>query len=202
MRNGLKKKSNAPKGLMKKTSNKGFDPAVIEDYKSRIKAGGNQFLLEESEENNDECAHFYFIGKYEGREVIYDAVIYTLRLQHQSELFEIAEQKAAKHFPHYKKIVYTEDESGNLQPLDELEEEIGLYIAEAIMDLEEAEEVKVQEHADVDATLDFGVGLDAGLHTEQISAKVIEKFIMDFNKGNLILDPALYSFQTEDEEGV
>ncbi len=185
---------------MKIVDNKGFDPVVIADYKSRIKTGGRGFLWGESEENNDECAHFYFVGKYEGREVIYDAVIYTLRLQHQSELFEIAEHKAAKHFPQYKKITYKEDENGNLQPLDELEEEIGLFIAEVIMDLEEADEVKVREHVDLDTTLDFGVGLDAGLHMEQINVRVIEKFIKDFNEGGLVIDSSLYSFQTEDEE--
>jgi hypothetical protein len=185
---------------MEITGNKGFDRAVIADYKSRIKSGGKGFILEASEENNEECAHFYFVGKFEDREVIYDAVIYTLRLQHQSELFEIAEHRAAKHFPEYKKIAYKEDENGNLQPLDELEEEIGLFMAEVIMDLEEADEVKVREHVDLDAKLDFGIGLDAGIHTEQINSKVIEKFIKDFNEGTLVIDPSLYSFQTEDEQ--
>jgi len=185
---------------MEHLDNKGFDPMVIADYMARIKSGGKGFLFAESEESYNECAHFYFVGKYEGREVIFDAVIYTLRLQHQSELLEIAESKAANHFPQYKKIVYKEDENGNLQSLNELEEEIGLFIAEVIMDLEEAEEVKVQEHVDMDTKLDFGIGLDAGLHTEQITIKIIEKFIKDFNGGNHSLDPALYSFQTEDEE--
>ncbi len=202
MRHGFLDSSLYIQELMKKVDNRGFDPVVIADYTSRIKASGRGFLWEESEENNDECAHFYFVGKYEGREVIYDAVIYTLRLQHQSELFEIAEHRAAKHFPEYKKITYKEDENGNLQPLDELEEEIGLFIAEVIMDLEESDEVKVREHVDLDTKLDFGIGLDAGLHTEQISIKVIEKFIKDFNEDNLTPDPALYSFQTEDEESI
>ena len=48
----------------------------------------------EEDEHNDEYTHFYFIGLYEGREVIYDTVMYTLRLQHESELFEIAEHRA------------------------------------------------------------------------------------------------------------
>ncbi len=50
--------------------------------------------------------------------MIYDAVMYTLRLQHESELFEIAEHRAARHFPQYKKIAYKEDENGNLETLD------------------------------------------------------------------------------------
>jgi hypothetical protein len=184
---------------MKPRENKGFDPQVIAEYKARIKSAGRSFLTIDSDENNNEFQHFYFIGKYEGREVIYDAAVYTLRLQHQSELFELAEHEAAKHFPQYKKITYNEDENGNLQPLDELEEEIGLFMAEKIMDLEEEAQVKVKEHLDLDPYIDFGIGLDAGLNVEMITHKAIEKFIKDFNEDNLQLDDTLISFQTRQE---
>lgn len=172
---------------------------LLEDYKMKINASGRPYLLVENEETSDEYAHFYFIGKYEGKEVVYDAVLYTLRLQHESELFEIAEHEAAKHFPEYKKISYQEDENGNMETLDDLEEEIGLFMAEVIMELEEEEQVKVKEHVDIDANLDFEIGIDAGLHVDQITPKVIEKFITEFNEDTLQLDDSLYSFQTEDQ---
>jgi hypothetical protein len=178
--------------------NKGFNPAVIQEYKEKMRSGGQVFLFDEEDESGDEYAHFYFVGFYEGKEVIYDAVIYTLRLQHESELFEIAEHKAAQHFPEYKKITYEEDENGNLENLDPLEEEIGLYMAEVIMELEEEEAVKVKEHVDLDPNSDFGVALDIGLHLEKITTANIEKFIKDFNEDSLHLDPTLYSFQTQD----
>jgi hypothetical protein len=179
-------------------SNKGFDQDTIDDYKARIKASNQEFIVDEEDENSDEYAHFYFVGMYEGKEVIYDAVMYTLRLQHESELFEIAEHRAAKHFPEYKKITYEEDENGNLAALDPLEEEIGLYIAEVIMELEEEEAVKVKEHVDMDSNTDFGVALDIGLHVEKITSREIEKFIKDFNEDSLDLDDSMYSFQTQD----
>jgi len=178
--------------------NKGYNPEVIEEYKARIRATGKVYLPDEEDENSEEYNHFYFIGKYEGKEVIYDAVLYTLRLQHESELYEIAEHRAAKHFPEFKKITYEEDENGNLENLDSLEEEIGLYMAEVIMELEEEETVKVQEHVDLDALVEFGVSLDVGLHVEEITPKIIERFIKDFNEDNLKLDSTLYSFQTQD----
>ncbi len=178
--------------------NKGFDPAVIEEYRQRISSSNQLFIPDEEDENSDEYTHFYFIGLYEGKEVVYDAVMYTLRLQHESEMFEIAEHRAAKHFPEYKKITYEEDENGNLAALDPLEEEIGLYIAEVMMELEEEEAVKVKEHVDMDANTDFGVALDIGLHVEKITAREIEKFIRDFNEDSLNLDDTLYSFQTQD----
>lgn len=178
--------------------NRGFDIQTIEEYKNKMKALGAAWLKDEEDEHNDEYTHFYFVGLYEGKEVIYDTVMYTLRLQHESELFEIAEHRAAQHFPEYKKITYEEDENGNLAALGPLEEEIGLYIAEVIMELEEEEAVKVKEHVDLDVNTDFGVALDVGLQREKITDAEIEKFIRDFNEDTLELDENLYSFQTED----
>jgi hypothetical protein len=180
--------------------NLGFSPESINEYRTMIDATGKSFVYDDEDESSEEYAHFYFIGKFEGRDVVYDAVIYTLRLQHESELYEIAEHRAAKHFPHYKKITYDEDENGNLEALDPLEEEIGLFMAEVIMELEDDEAVKVKEHVDVDANVEFGVSLDAGLHAEAITPKVIEKFIKDFNEDTLKLDTTLYTFQTQDQE--
>jgi len=179
--------------------NKGTDPNVIEEYKAKIHAVGKLYLPDEEDEGTDEYAHFYFVGVFEGKEVIYDTVLYTLRLQHESELFEIAEHRAAKHFPHYKKIAYEEDENGNLETLDPLQEEIGLFMAEIIMELEEDEAVKVKEHVEIDNKADFGIGLDAGLHVSEVTTAVINKFIQDFNDDTLSLDETLYTFQTQDE---
>jgi hypothetical protein len=178
--------------------NKGFDSKTILEYQNKMKALGTTYIENEEDERNDEYARFYFVGLYEGKEVIYDTVMYTLRLQHESELFEIAEHRAAQHFPEYRKISYEEDENGNLVALDPLQEEIGLYIAEVIMELEDEEAVKVREHVDLDVNTDFGVALDVGLHREKITAQDIEKFIRDFNEDTLNLDENMYSFQTED----
>jgi len=181
--------------------NKGFEPEMINDYKRRMEALGLNFLADESDENSDEFLHFYFVGHHDdGREVVFDAVMYTLRLQHESEMFEIAEHRAAQHFPNYKKINYEEDENGNLAALNDQEEEIGLFMAEVIMELEEEEAVRVSEHVEMDVHVDFGIALDIGLHVEKITSSVIEKFIHDFNTDSLQLDTTLYSFQTKGEE--
>ena len=182
------------------STNKGFDAAVIEDYRQRIRKAGSNYLPVESEDNSDEYRHFYFIGMYEGKEVIYDAALYTLRLHHNSELYEIAEHKAARHFPEFKRIRYREDENGDLQALDDLEEEIGLFMAEVMMELEEEGEVKVQEFIDLDTNLDFGIGLDAALNVDKITNDVIKNFVNEYNDDSLRLDDTLYTFMTEDEE--
>ncbi|HMJ68443.1 MAG TPA: hypothetical protein VK508_06095 [Cyclobacteriaceae bacterium] len=181
-------------------SNKGFDTEVILQYKQRMLADGRDYVLSEEDESTDEYAHFLFIGKYEGTEVIYDAALYTLRLQHESEMLEIAEHRAAEHFPEYKKISYDEDENANVKISGDLEEEIGLFMAEVIVSLEEEGEVQVQEHIDIDEELDFGIGLDVGLNVDEVTPAVITRFITLFNDDTLKLDPLHYSFQTEPDE--
>jgi hypothetical protein len=183
---------------MEVVNNKGFDQETIMLYRKRIQETGRNYVLDEEDEQSDEYAHFYFVGLYEGRDVVYDAVIYTLRLHHESELFEVAEQRAAQHFPEYKKIAY--DEDGHADSSDEKEEEIGLFMAEVIMELEEEETIKVSEHVDQDIHAEFGISLDVGLHVEHVTPEVISKFVRDFNDDNLQLDTNLYSFQTQDEE--
>jgi len=180
--------------------NKGFELEEIREYRAQMMSLGKTYLLDDEDENTEEYAHFYFIGKFEGREVIYDTVIYTLRLHHESELYEIAEHRAAQHFPQFKKISYDEDENGNMETLDPLQEEIGLFMAEVIMELEEEEAVKVKEHVEIDSNSEFGISLDVGLQVEKITTKIIEKFIKDYNDDNLKLDETLYSFQTQDQE--
>ncbi len=183
-----------------KTVNSGFDPEVIQEYREKIKQTDQEFVIVDSEDNSDEYINFYFIGMYEGREVIYDAVIYTLRLHHSSELYEVAEHRAAKHFPEFKKIKYEEDENGDMEALDDLEEEIGLFMAEVIMELEEEDEIKVSEHVEVDPHIDFGIGLDVALNVEEITHEVIAKFVKEYNEDSLQLDKTAYSFQLHDEE--
>ena len=178
-------------------TNEGFSLDKIQAFKDKMIKSNSSYIIADSEENNEEYLNFYFIGFYEGREVIYDAVIYTLRLQHESEMYEIAEHEAAKRFSGFKKIKYEEDENGDMRVLDGDEEEIGLFMAEIIMELEEESSVKVKEHVEIDPNIDFGVGLDAGLNVNNITHDVVTRFISDFNEDNLTLDDTLYSFQME-----
>ncbi len=172
---------------------------ALSEYKAKIEASGNSFVLDETDERTDEYAHFYFVGVHDEKEVVFDTVLYTLRLQHESEIFEIAEHRAAKHFPQYKKIQYEEDENGNLKTLDDLEEEIGLFMAEVMLELEEEDTVKLKEHVDLDLHHDFGIGVDAGLHVETITPAIIERYIKDFNEDTVTLDDSLFSFQMQDQ---
>lgn len=179
--------------------NEGFLSVNIKALKRDLESSGKNFKLVATEDNSDEYVNFYFLGMYEGREVIYDAALYTLRLHHSSELYEIAEHEAAKKFSNFHGISYEEDENGNLKPLDNNEEEVGWFITELIMEMEEEETVKVQEFLDLDTHHDYGIGLDAALNMEYIDEKIISKFVKEFNNDTLVLDETFYSFQSEEE---
>lgn len=178
----------------------GFDAERIAAFKLELQKSGHNYLLVESDDNSEEYRNFNFVGMYEGKEVIYDAAIYTLRLHHASELYEVAEHRAAKHFPEFKRIKYEEDENGDLEALDDLEEEIGLYMAEVITELEAEDEIKVSEHIEIDDKIEFGVGLDVALNVESVDEQVICNFINDYNEDNLELDATAYSFQLQEED--
>lgn len=180
--------------------NEGFDPENIEKLKNELKKANRPYKIIPDEENSDEFVNFYFIGMYEGKEVIYDAALYTLRLHHASEVYEIAEHEAAKKFPNFNGISYEEDENGNMMPLTSEQEEVGWFITEMIMEMEEEEAVKVQEFVDMDTHHDFGIGLDAALNVEYIDEGVIKKFIKEFNDDTIKLDETMYAFQSEEED--
>lgn len=179
--------------------NKAFNPQVIADYRKKMQAQNQNFLIIDTEDNSDEYVNFNFIGTYEGKEIIFDAVLYTLRIHYHSELFELAEHKAAQRFPNYKSIDYEEDENGNMKALNDEMEEIGLYLAEVMMELEEEEAVKVQEHLYLDPNVDFGVGMDVGLNVEQITPEIISRFVKQYNENSLVLDETLYTFEEEED---
>lgn len=177
------------------TINEGFSSEILKEYRSKM--GSKGFMINNSEDNGDEYVNFMFIGKYKEKEVVFDAVIYTLRLNHHSELYELAEEKTTEKYPEFNAMSYSMDENGDLNNLTEKEEEIGLYMTELILELEDEGEVKVKEHVEVDTSLDFGVGLDVGLNVEVVSDDVISDFIEKFNSNSLQLDPTLYAFETE-----
>jgi hypothetical protein len=182
------------------TAKVGYDLNEIKEIKDQIAKSGKNYIIVESEDNSEEYVNFQFMGTYEGMEVVYDVALYTLRMHHASLVYEMAEHEAAKRFPNYRSIQYEEDENGDFRALGKEEEEIGLFMAEYMAELEEEEEIKVQEHIEIDPLLDYGVGLDVGLNVHEVNSKVIEKFIQDYSSGNIQLDETLYSFQFEDED--
>ena len=71
--------------------NQGFDPKEIEKFKAKIKASGKSYVVIESEDNSDDYMNFHFVGDFDGKEVVFDVALYTLKIQHASEIYDMAE---------------------------------------------------------------------------------------------------------------
>ncbi len=180
--------------------NPGYDPEEIALLIQECNREGKNFIYVEDEigeENNDEHAHVQFIGQHRGQNVIYDALIYTLRLHHSMLVYDAALEKVKKEYPDY----VAEDDDDFTEITDpERQEDAEVLLTEFIDELEESEEIKVSEHVEIDNTFEYGIGLEVGLNRNAIDDKVITDFITRFNAGRLNLDNGVYSFKSEDEE--
>lgn len=174
--------------------NIGYQKEEIDALKEECAELGLNFALVEDEdmdlEEDDELdyVHFQFVGKHNDQEVIYDAVLCTLSMHHSSLLYEEAEKKIMKLYPDF---VPYEDRKPNHKANEEAEQ----MMEELIQEMEDEETIKVSEYVSLDMDFDYGIGLEAALHVEEITDEIIEKFVEDFNAGTLNLDKTVYSFK-------
>ncbi|OIN57341.1 hypothetical protein [Arsenicibacter rosenii] len=182
-------------------NNPGFDPQEIAELKEECQAEGMSFVYVEDEEvemlETGECEHVQFVGTYQGKEVIYDALIYTLRLHHSSLVYEMAIEELKKSYPNY---VPVEERNASYKITAEEEEDAETALTEIIEELEETEAVKVQEYVEVDTDFEYGISLDVCLNVEEIDEDVIDNFIKNFNSNTLTLDQTMYSFSDNGQE--
>ena len=179
------------------TQNGGHNALEIAAFKQEL--GNKPFLLNEDEPNNDQVMHFFFLGKHQGQEAIFDAVAYTLVLAYDSKVYETAEQEAQKQFPGFTPATVDEETGEEIEAIG-LTEEVEEFIADRMLALEEEDEIRVSESLVLDDDFGYGIGLEVGLNQPAITPAVIEQFIKDFNAGTLELDTTLYSFPGEDED--
>ena len=176
--------------------NWGLDPSEIEQVDKEAAARNSNFVWNADEENNESIAHFFFTGDYQGKQVVYNALIYSLRLSYGAKLYELAEVEAGKHFPDFKPL----DPDGETGEEPSYGEEIDEFIASVIYELEEEDVVKVQEYLAIDPDHEDGIGLEVALNEEEVNETVIRKFVDEFRNNTFNLDETLYSFQEDDDE--
>lgn len=186
---------------MANLKNEGFDPEEINALKDECQQEGRSFVYVEDDDldvlESGECVHIQFPGAYQGQEVIYDALVYTLRLHHSSLVYEMAVGQVQKTFPEY---VPPEDRKPGYKIAPDMEEEAETALTEIIEEIEETETVKVQEHVEIDTDFDYGISLDVCLNVEEITDEVIEDFVRAYKTNTLSLDTTLYSFTSDPEE--
>lgn len=181
--------------------NLGFDPAEIAQLKKECKEEGLPYVIivddEEDIEFSPDFCEVQFVGKYEGKEVVYDAIFYTLRMHHEGLVYDEAEKKAMKLFPHYKPV---ELRDTKYKASDEEDDEVELLIVEFMEEIMEDESIKAKESITIDDTIEFGIGIEVILNVEEITPEIMSDFINQYNQGTVKLDDTYYSFAYDDDE--
>jgi hypothetical protein len=173
--------------------NPGFDIKEIEQLRNECQEEGQNFVLVLDEielSDSGEYYQFQFIGKYEGKEVIYDAAIFTLELHYNGTLLEESEKRVAAI---HKNFIPIEEREEGYVPNPQADE----LIEEFIMEMEEDEDMKVSEFINIDLDFDYGIGLEVAVNAELITLEDIGKFVDDFNAGTFKLDNNRYSFKQD-----
>ncbi|MEY2792798.1 MAG: hypothetical protein RJA76_790 [Bacteroidota bacterium] len=179
--------------------NPGFSIEEIQQLKDLCKTSGKSFVNIEDEDlpvgNDTEMTHIQFVGQFKGKEVIYDAMLYTLQIHYASVIYEEAEREVCKQYPLYVPLDLRDE---TYQANERLDEEVEMMILEVIDELEETDEVKVSEFLTIDEDFDFGIGIEAAIYVPALDEEVISNFVSLFNEGKFIPDSTLYSFKSED----
>lgn len=174
--------------------NPGYDAGEIAQLKKECKEEGQNYVLvldEQELSDSGEYFQFQFIGKSEdGREVIYDAAIFTLELHYNSMILDEAEKRVGAIHKDFIPIEQRTEDYVINHKADEL-------IEEFIMEMEDDEEMKVSEFINIDKDFEFGIGLEVAINVEEIFPEVIEDFIKEFNEGTFELDKNRYSFKQD-----
>lgn len=179
--------------------NPGFSTEEIQKLKDLCTKAGKNFVTIEDEDlpvgNDTEMTHIQFVGHFNGQEVIYDAMLYTLQIHYASVIYEEAERQVIKQYPLYVPIDHRDE---TYQANDQLDEEVEMMILEVIDELEETDEVKVSEFITIDEKFDFGIGIEAAIYVPALDEEVISNFVKQFNEDTFQPDTTLYSFKSEE----
>jgi folate-dependent phosphoribosylglycinamide formyltransferase PurN len=165
---------------------------TIDKLREETRKAGRSFIYNPDEERDDEkqTAHFYFVGKDESKEVVFNAFIMTLEYDYHLAVMEEAEEKMSTLHPSLAGKFYEDFTEAEQDKFDEVMDEVydqGL--------------VKVQERVDLfESDASGELEMEVSLNVKEINDQVIEKFIKEFNSDTLELDDRTYSFEMLDDE--
>lgn len=168
-------------------NNKGYSPSIIKQFRERIQREGKSFIINDEIDRTEESVGFFFVGEYKGNAVVFDACLYTLRLQYEVEVLEQAQEIVQEKHPDFD---WEAGEENNPKAIEMFEATVTV--------IDEEKSVQVTEFIEFDESIDMGVGIDAALNCAEVTDAIIEKFIQDFSKGKLILDQNYRAFDVND----
>ena len=168
--------------------NQGYDASAIEEVRKLAQQEENLFTWNEEEENGDEFAHFFFVGKHKGQEVIFDTFLYTLEMEYATRSFDVAMNLLLERFPEFEDADFDADEGEHMEQLEII-----------MMEVEEESLARVKEFIEQDEEAGYGISLNVCLYVSEVNEDVINGFIEKFNAGKFVLNETEFAFEMEDE---
>jgi|GEM_PF-1869241 len=170
--------------------------AEIEKLRQECAKIGKTFVYNQTEEQDDEdkqFASFFFVGKDNGREVVFDAYMSTLSYEYHMNVLDEAEATFFNKHPELQDTEFFE--------LDEKQQVEHDAIVDAIY---AADKVRVQEDAliyeEEEEEESATVGMEIFLNVEEVNDQVIADFIKKFNADIFEPSEELFSFAHEGNE--
>ncbi len=163
----------------------------IEELKRVFIENGKLFIPSPDAEIDEEhqTASFLFLGKHEGKEMLFDTFMMTLIQDYRMNIMEQAEEKLLNLYPELEGVDYEELTEEQKDEYDNLFESI--YRSDLI---KVQENLSIQpsekgEHMEIDVIIDV----------RKINDKVIDNFIRTFNAKAFEVNENLRSFDLDDE---
>ena len=169
--------------------NLGYEKSEITTVKEAIKASGNLFVWNEEEEQDESYAHFFFVGEHKGKEVVFDAFLYTLEMEYATKSFDVAMKLLMQRYPEFADADFEAEEGEHIEQFELI-----------LMEVEEEGLARVKESIDFDEEAGYGVSVNACLNLEEINESAINDFVKKFNAGQLNLDKTEYDFELGEEQ--
>ncbi|MBD0405271.1 hypothetical protein [Flammeovirga sp. EKP202] len=163
---------------------------LISKVKGQIQKTGKPFVFTAPEDNDESQVQFQFLGSKDGKEVVYDAFLYTLEMEYFAKIHEEATQLVIDENPKFKGADFDVMDGPHIDALEEISAELAKS--------DEYDVAEFIEERPEDADED-GIPLDVCLNVTSITEEAIVKFVTEFNEGTLKLDDTVYSFDMWNE---
>ncbi len=166
--------------------------AEIEKLRKECAKIGKSFVYNLDEEQDDEekqFASFFFVGKDQGREVIFDSYISTLSHEYHMNVLDEAE---GLFFDKHPELQETE--------FFELDEKQQLEYDAMVDSVYAADKIRVQEDALIYEEEDeqsVTIGIEVFLNVQEVTEQVIADFVKKFNADTFTPSEELFSFAQE-----
>ncbi len=169
--------------------NTGFSKEEINKIDAAAQGENQSFIYQENVERSDEFASIFFTAKYKGKDVVFDAFVYTLEMEFVSNIYDAAKDAVLEEHPEHEGKDFDEDEGAHVDLMEE-------YSVELAKD----EDFQVCEFIDYDEDVDYGVSMDVCLNIPEVTTAQIEKFVSAFKAGTYEPDKTFYAFDWNDED--